>query len=320
MKKGVGKCKKRFFREPLRSQVGRELCAKGADVYRAEQARLKMKQGDPEPPTLPSSKVLWNAKLEVLNSQYLDSDPIKAIEILKHTSMKGTIHSIGHSPFFVHFWANHQTQLYLHLARNGPVSVSIDATGGIFRKITFHDGTESKTIFIYLIVLSIFYKAAIGLLILVRSEENANEVLKAILTVVLCETDGNIVGCEIPTQSEIQKNRLKSMMDPNEVDPYKVEIDETSTEPSLNRPESDSIFENEDNAGTNYWSCWGNKIKEQVLEIAKSEEGNHDSAYYLPEFANKLLNHMQWFPLWSCVCRDKFGFGRIPASSASVES
>ena len=58
------------------------------------------------------------------------------------------------SPFFVHFWANHQIQLYLHLARNGPVSVSIDATGGIFRKIRFHDGTKSKTIFIYLTVLS----------------------------------------------------------------------------------------------------------------------------------------------------------------------
>ena len=168
--------------------------------------------------------------------------------------------------------------------------------------------------------ICIFYKAAIGLLILVRSEENANEVLKAILTVALCETDGNLVGSEIPTQSEIQKNKLKSMMDPNEVDPYKVEIDETSTEPSPNRPESDSIFENGDNASTNYWSCWVNTIKEQVLEIAKSQEGNHDSAYYLPEFANKLLSHMQWFPLWSCVCRDKFGFGRISASSASVES
>jgi len=25
------------------------------------------------------------------------------------------------------------------------------------------------------------------------------------------------------------------------------------------------------------------------------------------------------FPLWSCVCRDDFGYGRVPASSAAVE-
>lgn len=39
----------------------------------------------------------------------------------------------------------------------------------------------------------------------------------------------------------------------------------------------------------------------------------------MPSFANKLIADARYLPLWSCICRDKFGFGRIPASSACVE-
>jgi len=40
----------------------------------------------------------------------------------------------------------------------------------------------------------------------------------------------------------------------------------------------------------------------------------------MPKLADYLLKDVKLLPLWSCVCRNKFGFGRIPASSASVES
>lgn len=40
----------------------------------------------------------------------------------------------------------------------------------------------------------------------------------------------------------------------------------------------------------------------------------------MPAFANRLMKDMKLIPMWSCICRDKFGYGRVPASSASVES
>lgn len=32
------------------------------------------------------------------------------------------------------------------------------------------------------------------------------------------------------------------------------------------------------------------------------------------------MKDIKYLPMWSCICRDKFGYGRIPASSASVEA
>ena len=34
----------------------------------------------------------------------------------------------------------------------------------------------------------------------------------------------------------------------------------------------------------------------------------------------KILSHAKWIPLWSCIYRDKFGYGRVPATSASSGS
>lgn len=39
----------------------------------------------------------------------------------------------------------------------------------------------------------------------------------------------------------------------------------------------------------------------------------------MPELADKLLKDFRWFPLWSCVYLKRFGYGKIPASSAGVE-
>jgi len=47
--------------------------------------------------------------------------------------------------------------------------------------------------------------------------------------------------------------------------------------------------------------------------------GDRDNAHYFPLLAKRLLKDMTMFPLWSNVCRDDFGYGRISASSAVVE-
>lgn len=40
----------------------------------------------------------------------------------------------------------------------------------------------------------------------------------------------------------------------------------------------------------------------------------------MPKLADYLIKDVKLLPLWSCICRDRFGYGRVPASSASVES
>lgn len=49
-------------------------------------------------------------------------------------------------------------------------------------------------------------------------------------------------------------------------------------------------------------------------------EGDRENAHYSPRYADWLIDHAEWLPLWSSIKRDEFGYGRIPATSASVES
>lgn len=57
-----GNCGKRFLRNPTRTTVGKELQNKSVHVYRAEKAHMLIREGDPEPPQLPSSDVLRRLK------------------------------------------------------------------------------------------------------------------------------------------------------------------------------------------------------------------------------------------------------------------
>ncbi len=62
-------------------------------------------------------------------------------------------------------------------------------------------------------------------------------------------------------------------------------------------------------------------IKDKVVQAIQSEqECENINPFYMPALADKLLKHVQLLPLWSNVCRDEFGYGRIPASFSSCES
>lgn len=68
----------------------------------------------------------------------------------------------------------------------------------------------------------------------------------------------------------------------------------------------------------NDWSAWAiainNKIDNNLHEV-----GDRDNAHYFPQLAERLLKDINMFPLWSNVCHDDFGYGRVPASSAAIE-
>lgn len=48
--------------------------------------------------------------------------------------------------------------------------------------------------------------------------------------------------------------------------------------------------------------------------------GDRINPHYLPDIVERLIIDIRLLPLWTNVYRDQFGHGRVPASSASVES
>ena len=429
VKKGDAKCGKRYFRQPMREEVAKLLCKKPAEIYRIEQAGEKMLPGRPEPPNLPGLNVLKTAKHQFKRSQYLHEDPRRALELMKHTNLANVIHTIGLSPFMVHFWTNTQIHIYFEYAKREPAEIFIDATGGIIKKIIISDEIKTKVIFIYFIVINTesgqicvahmiteshntisllffllewvrlgaphpkvvtsdgsvalltaivraftgkfiideyvdsyerelpscyvrmdgahfmnlyvkflkntaktkkiraFYKGAVGQLMVSCNEKDAMRILKAILTVAHSETDGNIQGLDDKTDCE--KENIFSLLKPDEMREYE---DEVVQEPVFPKVEAENLFDwdpekdaedsclsGQKDKKSNKWLKLFDEINNSVLKITESEHGEHDSAYCLPILAKKLRKDMTWFPLWSCIYRDRFGYGKIPASSAAVE-
>lgn len=122
---------------------------KSVHVYRAEQAHMLMKEGDPEPPHLYTSAVLRVTKSEIMKKSYIDQDPLKALVILKSSSLNNIIHNIGLDPIFVHYWTNHQLHVYKRYALENDACLFIDATGSIIKRICKADGSMSRHMFLY---------------------------------------------------------------------------------------------------------------------------------------------------------------------------
>lgn len=59
---------------------------------------------------------------------------------------------------------------------------------------------------------------------------------------------------------------------------------------------------------------------EKVYDVTEKERGDDDNPRAVSNFAKYFLKDVELLPLWSCVSRKYFGYGRIPASSAPVES
>lgn len=147
---GQGCCGKRYLRNPVRQAIVEKFQGTtSAAKYRIEMAEDLMQQGDKEPPHLYSANVLRVAKHEIMQKNYIDKDPLKALHLMQLGSLQNVIHNIGLNPFFVHYWSNHQLHVYRTYAADETSCVSIDATGSIIRKIKRLDKTKTKHIFLY---------------------------------------------------------------------------------------------------------------------------------------------------------------------------
>ncbi|KAL6416406.1 hypothetical protein ACFW04_013522 [Cataglyphis niger] len=93
--------------------------------------------------------------------------------------------------------------------------------------------------------------------------------------------------------------------------------EELSIEESLK--DYNDVKDKEEN-NFNKWSYWAKNIDDKVKILIADNEGDRENAHYMPKLADYLMKDVKLLPLWSCICQDRFGFDRVPASSASVES
>lgn len=72
-------------------------------------------------------------------------------------------------------------------------------------------------------------------------------------------------------------------------------------------------------SSTKYIDTWISGINAAVYNTLAQERGE-PNVRYSKQFAERLMKQIRTIPLWSCIVRSRFGFGRVPASSAAVES
>lgn len=415
--KGTGKCGKRYLRKPTRLIVGKELQQKAVHVFRAEKANILMTEGDVEPPHLYSSGVLRTVKTETMTQNYVHSDALQALVLLKFTCLNNVIHNIGLDPFFIHYWTNHQLHIFNRYSIENDACIFIDATGNVVKKICKVDGSFSKHMFLYHCVINCkngqfpicqmisethntnsihfwlaewlrsgasvpkevvcdssralliaiiraftghqciddyadafrkstlptcyvridvahfikqysklcktlnkrvksFYLGAIGQLVLCRNITHAKDIVQSIFTIALSETDGNLPNGN-PTQCDQARAKLINLMTGSTLDLEKLETDDDSVISDIEETncETDdlSTFENS-------WSKWGKDIFNNVKSSIESHKGDRINPHYFEEIVKRLLIDIKTLPLWTNMYRDEFGYGRVPASSASVES
>lgn len=154
LKLGTGeKCGKRHLRGDERKEVAEMLQKQPVELFRAQLGNEFTKHSGPEPPYLYSSSVLHKAKSQQKLSSYLEKDPIEALVNMKFKKHLNSIHDIGKSPFFIHFWNNSQIQIWNKIPA-GRRSVIIDSSGSKCEKINNPHDQYQRSIFLYLLVVN----------------------------------------------------------------------------------------------------------------------------------------------------------------------
>ncbi|XP_057338125.1 uncharacterized protein LOC130676137 [Microplitis mediator] len=149
---GNGDCKKTYLRRPLREKVGESLQNQTTDEYCSNLADKLMKPKDPEPPHLLKASALRTVKGEFKATLFYHEDSITAITIMHASIYLETIHFVSEISVCVHYWTNHQRDVYCKYAsKNKNTCIYIDATGGIFREFVKCNKTKTHNLFLYII-------------------------------------------------------------------------------------------------------------------------------------------------------------------------
>lgn len=128
-----------------------------------------------------------------------------------------------------------------------------------------------------------FYLASVGQLVLCRKVEDARKIIKALLTVSQCDTEGYCNGTKTPTECENQKRFLELLITGKQNLYLKV---------NESKENGETIHEYEDadetEAGSNWWTDWALAINKEV-EHSMTEEGIRANAHFAPKLASRLL-------------------------------
>lgn len=184
----------------------------------------------------------------------------------------------------------------------------------------------------------------IGRLIITTDREEAKKIIRAILIVSQCETDGKLEnGTETAAEkankyltaliTQEKSSNLDKKDLGNEVEENIYANDEDDSEDDGDDDDKDDNDNDNDNSDKrdenvkskrkknfNRWLKWRDKTNTEVKILIETEVGDRINALFNSAVARKLMKDLPDLSLWSCVVRDDFGFGRIPASSACVES
>ncbi|KAL7304442.1 hypothetical protein TKK_0003238 [Trichogramma kaykai] len=101
------------------------------------------------PPDVPSDDVLRHARMESLDEDIGLNGPREITIPLMHLCSTGEIiQELSISPFWANYWLKEQIELYNRLSKVQPMSVTVDATGGLIRNLIYGE-LESSSIFLY---------------------------------------------------------------------------------------------------------------------------------------------------------------------------
>lgn len=164
-----------------------------------------------------------------------------------------------------------------------------------------------------------FYMSVIGKMILCTDLQTARTLIKNSLIVSMNETEGVLGDKNAETSCNIAKQYLiNSITGQSPIDDVLNKLEEGNKEFRNETEECQNMEDdNSEESIKNNWSSWADSIVDEIeTEIV---EGILPNAHYCQAFAKYLISDIQLIPMWSCVYRNSFGYGRIPASSAPVE-
>ncbi|KAI4476184.1 hypothetical protein M0804_013803 [Polistes exclamans] len=149
--------KKRHITGEQRHQFANELELQKGEQFKRKLIETYQQYGDVAAPIIPNVPVLNKIRHERKKNRLgIQENLFDSLKHLKHNNLEfaDVIKQVGYDKFFIMYWTHQQIDLYNDLIKLNPI-VSIDATGGVVRKIPFAEYCHQGPIFLYQIVTHI---------------------------------------------------------------------------------------------------------------------------------------------------------------------
>lgn len=173
-------CAVNMRKRPLKGIERREIVAKLQNVsalkLHMEIADKEMDFGDTEPAHIPSMEVLRKAKSEAKLKIYLNVNPVVAISKAKNSpEFEKIIHDIGYDKFFVHYWDQHQVDVFNAYGKARHSVLCIDSTGSVAWTADISGKRISSKLQLYVGVISVSERS-VPVVQMVSERHNTNAI------------------------------------------------------------------------------------------------------------------------------------------------